>query len=246
MKLKGKVALVTGGGRGIGRAISLALAEAGAFVVLTYCERRETARNIVDQIMSAGNKAIDLHMDVRERTTVCKAIDTIIGEELGRLDILVNNAGISQLKSFDQITDEDWTQMMAVNLQGAFMCCQEALPHMLRQRWGRIINIASIGGQWGGKHQVHYAVSKAGLICLTRSLARIYSSQGITANAISPGLVRTELSAGELDSKEVKNIPVGRIGTVEETAQTAVFLASDEASYITGQTINVNGGVYFG
>ncbi len=244
MKLKGRVVLVTGGGRGIGKAISLALSEAGATVVLTYYERRETARNTVDEIISVGGKAETFRVDVRDRAAVAAGVQ--MTREHGSLDILINNAGISQLKPFDQITDDDWTQMMAVNLQGAFMCCQEALPHMLNNKWGRIINIASIGGQWGGKHQVHYAVSKAGLICLTRSLARIYSNQGITINAISPGLVRTELSAGELDSKEVRNIPVGRIGTVEEIAQTAVFLASEEASYITGQTINVNGGMYFG
>ena len=244
MKLKGRVVLVTGGGRGIGKAISLALSEAGATVVLTYYERRETARNTVDEIISVGGKAETFRVDVRDRAAVAAGVQ--MTREHGSLDILINNAGISQLKPFDQITDDDWTQMMAVNLQGAFMCCQEALPHMLNNKWGRIINIASIGGQWGGKHQVHYAVSKAGLICLTRSLARIYSNQGITINAISPGLVRTELSAGELDSKEVRNIPVGRIGTVEEIAQTAVFLASEEASYITGQTINVNGGTYFG
>ena len=238
MNLNGRVALVTGGGRGIGRAISLALAEAGAYVVLTYYERWKEAGDTVDQILSGGGKAVTLEMDVRSRFHC-----SVIAKEM---DILVNNAGISQLKPFEEITDEDWTQMMAVNLQGAFICCQEALPHMLRQGWGRIINIASVGGQWGGKHQVHYAVSKAGLICLTRSLARIYSAQGITVNAISPGLVRTDLSAGELDSKETKDIPVGRIGTVEDIAQTVVFLASEEASYITGQTINVNGGMYFG
>ena len=238
MELSGKVALVTGGGRGIGRAISLALAREGASVILTYCEQWKKAEDTVAHILAVGGEAICLQMDVRDRFQ-CRV--TAKG-----IDILVNNAGISQLKPFDKITDDDWTEMQSVNLQGPFMCCQEALPQMLNRKWGRIINIASVGGQWGGKHQVHYAVSKAGLICLTRSLARIYSHQGITINAIAPGLVRTELSAGELDSKTISNIPVGRIGTVEEIAQTVVFLASEEARYITGQTINVNGGMYFG
>jgi len=152
MELSGKVALVTGGNRGIGKAISLALAEAGASVLLTYHTRQHEAREVARQINNYGGTAVSLYMDVRKRWSV--SLVTMVAREilvLGSLDILVNNAGISQLKPFDQITDEDWTQMQAVNLQGAFMCCQEALPSMLNNKWGRIINIASVGGQWGGQ-----------------------------------------------------------------------------------------------
>ena len=140
--------------------------------------------------------------------------------------------------------------MLAVNLRGPFICAQECLPPMIRQRWGRIINITSIGGQWGGFNQVHYAASKAGLINLTRSLAKLYSAKGITTNAVAIGLVQTDMTADELSTNagqdKVRAIPRGRIGTVQDIAETVVFLASDQADYITGQSINVNGGMYFG
>ena len=162
---------------------------------------------------------------------------------------MVNNAAIAQEKPFDTITDADWDHMMAVNLRGPFMSCQEVLPGMVKRGFGRIISITSIGGQWGGFNQVHYASAKAGLIALTRSLARIYSAHGITTNAVAPGLVQTDMLARELDSEEgkakVRNIPIGRMATMEEVASVGVFLASDDASYITGQTINVNGGMLF-
>jgi len=189
-------------------------------------------------------------VDVEQRDSIRSAIDRCVSHFSGPISILVNNAAISQEKPFDTITDEDWDHMLAVNLRGPFAFSQEVLLGMIKNRWGRIVNIASIGGQWGGHNQVHYAAAKAGLINFTRSIAKIYSKHGITCNAVSPGLVQTDMSSHELETEvgkeKVKNIPVGRIGTVEEVASAVLYLCSDEASYITGQTINVNGGMYFG
>lgn len=249
MDLSNKVALVTGGSRGIGKAISLALARTGVHVALTYNVNNALAEEVAKSITDGNGKAMAIQMSVEDRTSVKNAI-TEVKNRLGSIDILINNAAIAQEKPFDTINDADWDCMMAVNLRGPFVYCQEVLPEMIKKGCGRIINITSIGGQWGGVNQVHYAAAKAGLISLTRSLAKIYSSQGITTNAVAPGLVGTDMSSNEIESEEgsekVRNIPMGRIATVEEIAQVVVFLASDNASYVTGQTINVNGGMYFG
>ncbi len=244
-----KVALVTGGSRGIGKAIAIALAKEGINVALTYRINKEKALSVVDKIESTGNKAICLRLDQKSRDNIRKMIEEV-HKKFDKINILVNNAAIAQEKPFETITDKDWDNMLEINLRGPFILCQEIMPDMIAQRWGRIINISSIGGQWGGFNQVHYAAAKAGLINLTKSLARIYSGKGITTNAISPGLVGTEMSSKELNTKsgkeKFKNIPIGRIATPEEIANIVVFLASEKASYITGQTINANGGMYFG
>ena len=249
MNLADKTALVTGGSRGIGKAISFALAKAGANVALTYNTNKILAAKVERSIIEDNARAIAVQMSVEDRSNVNETINQI-KNSLGSIDILINNAAIAQEKSFDTITDTDWDSMLAVNLRGPFTCCQEVLPEMIKKGWGRIINITSIGGQWGGFNQAHYASSKAGLISLTRSLAKIYSCHGITANAVSPGLVETDMSSREIKSKsgseKIRDIPIGRIATVEEIAQVVTFLASDKASYITGQTTNVNGGMYFG
>lgn len=242
--LEGKVGLVMGSSRGIGSAIAKAMVQAGTEVVVSYNHNKALAETVATDI---GAKLV-LQIDISQRDSVRAAVQRV-HDVFGHLDILVNNAAISQEKPFETITDEDWDQMMAVNLRGPFICCQEVLPGMLERKFGRIINIASIGGQWGGYNQVHYAVSKAGVIVLTRSLARIYSAHGITSNAIAPGLVLTDMSAREIESEEgkakIRNIPTGRAARVQEVAAVVVFLASDDASYITGQTINVNGGMLF-
>ena len=249
MDISKKVALVTGGSRGIGKAISLALAKANGQVALTYKSNKDLVEEVVNTIIANGGKAMAIQMSVEDRISINKAIIEV-KNRMGFVDVLINNAAIAQEKPFDTITDADWDYMMAVNLRGPFVCCQEVLPEMIKKGWGRIINIASIGGQWGGYNQVHYAAAKAGLINLTRSLAKIYSSQGITTNAVAPGLVGTDMSSNEIDSEvgkeKMRNIPIGRIATVEEIAKVVVFLASDAASYVIGQTINVNGGMYFG
>lgn len=244
-----KNAIVTGGSRGIGKAIATALAKEGVNVALTYKTNKEKALSLVEKIASKGNRAICMQLDQRSRENICQVIEDV-HKSFGKINILVNNAAIAQEKPFETITDDDWDNMMAANLRGPFILCQEIIPDMVEQGWGRIINICSVGGQWGGINQVHYAVAKAGMINLTKSLARIYSKNGITSNAVSPGLVATDMSTRELSTpsgkEKVKNIPIGRIATPEEIANVVVFLASEQASYITGQTINVNGGMYFG
>ena len=248
-RLKNKTALITGGSRGIGRAIALAFGREGAKVAVCYNTAREKAEEVVSLIKSFGSNAVTYQMAVTDRS----AIKSVIGKvhsDLGAVEILVNNAGIAQEKPFATITDEDWDKMLAVNLKGPFICIQEVIPSMLERNWGRIINTVSIGGQWGGFNQVHYAAAKAGLINLTRSIAKIYSRYGITSNAVSPGLVNTDMAQAELSTdagkEKLKNIPIGRIANPEEIANVVAFLASEEASYVTGQTINVNGGMYFG
>lgn len=244
-----KVALITGASRGIGLGIAKVLSKAGHSVALGYEKNAELAQAAVEQIVLAGGKAISVRIKVEDRESVRSALAQVTSE-LGDIAILVNNAAIAQEKPFETISDEDWNRMMDVNLRGAFVCSQEVIGGMQQRSWGRIINITSIGGQWGGVNQIHYAVSKAGLIGLTRSLAKVYSKYGITTNAIAPGLVQTEMSVNELNTtagqEKVKNIPIGRIADMNEVASVASYLASDDASYITGQTINVNGGMYFG
>jgi acetoacetyl-CoA reductase/3-oxoacyl-[acyl-carrier protein] reductase len=248
-QLVNKVALVTGGSRGIGKGISVALSKVGVAVALTYNTNRILAEQVVKDTLGKGGRAMAVQLKVEDRESVRQTLMKV-RNSFGPVSILVNNAAIAQEKPFDTITNDDWNHMMAINLRGPFTCCQEVLPAMLKQGWGRIINISSIGGQWGGYNQVHYAAAKAGLINLTHSLARIYSKDGITFNAIAPGLVGTNMAQNELNIKagreKVRNIPIGRVATPEEVANVVVFLASDGASYITGQTINVNGGMYFG
>lgn len=236
-----RLALVTGAGSGIGKAAALALLDAGYLVACGYNGNRAGA----EAIRHAGAKAIKI--DIANRASVKRAV-AAIRKHFGRnIDILVNNAALAQEKPFETITDADWDRMLAVNLRGAFITAQEALPAMQAKGWGRIINITSIGGQWGGMRQVHYAAAKAGLINLTHSLARLYSAHGITANAVSPGLVATDMIKKELASKAGKKkaaqIPAGRIAEPEEIAAGIVYLASDAAAYVTGQTLNINGGM---
>ena len=245
----GKTALVTGGSRGIGRGIAVALAEAGASVMLTYERNKELAARAVEDIEKGGGRAGAVQMSLGSRESIKRALSET-RKAFGAVDILVNNAAVAQEKPFEEITDEDWDLMLALNLRGAFVSCQEALPGMLKSGFGRIVNVTSVGGQWGGLNQVHYAASKAGLISLTMSVARIFSNRGVTCNAVSPGLVMTDMAAQEIDSEmgreKMRNIPMGRVGTIREVADVVVFLASSAASYVTGQTININGGMYFG
>ena len=250
MKLKNKICLVTGGSRGIGKGIASVLSEIGFKVAFTYKNNVQLAQNIEVELNDKGGNAKAFQMAIENRVSVASTIGDIKNHFSDNISVLVNNAAIAQEKPFEDISDLDWEKMLKVNLQGPFICSQEALPDMIKNKWGRIINITSIGGQWGGFNQVHYAASKAGLINFTQSLAKIYSHEGITTNAVAIGLAKTDMSGDELDSdegkKKVDSIPIGRIGTIEEIANTVSFLCSEKASYITGQTINVNGGMYFG
>lgn len=248
MMLEGKVAFVTGASRGIGKDISLALARAGAKVALTYRDQKDLAEEVVADIVVNGGDAVALQMDVRDRAAVRNALSECM-DRFGILNILVNNAGINKPTDFDQVTDEDWDEILAVNLKGPFICSQEVLPHLRKSGGGSIINIGSVSGQYGGPRTVHYAVSKAGLISLGQVVARFGAKDGIRCNTLAAGLIVSEMAAGGLQSPAVKkaaeNVLLGRLGGTAEVASVVVFLSSDAASYITAQTINVNGGLYF-
>lgn len=238
-----RIALVTGAGSGIGRASATALLAAGCRVACGYNQNHAGAA----EIAKSHANAFAVKIDIASRASVKRAL-AASARHFGRgFDVVVNNAALVQEKPFETITDADWDRMLAVNLRGAFIVAQECLPAMVRRKWGRIINITSIGGQWGGMRQVHYAAAKAGLINFTHSLARLYSGAGITANAIAPGLVATGMIAQELKSragkKKAAQIPAGRIAEPEEIAAGVVYLASDAAGYVTGQTLNINGGM---
>jgi len=246
----GKTAIITGGGRGIGRAITLALAQKKFNVVISYVARRDRCEQTATDVGKLGGEALVVQADVTQRESVRHLISTA-SEKFGTIDVLVNNAGILQQKPFNTISDEEWDTMLATNLKSVFLCSQEVMPVMTRQGGGSIINISSSGGQLGGMLAVHYAVSKAGVISLTRSLARVGAPDRIRVNCVTPGLIETEMSQKEIHSevgqqKISKEIPLRRAGQVEEVATAVAFLASDEASYITGQSINVNGGLYMG
>ncbi|HEY7828982.1 MAG TPA: 3-oxoacyl-ACP reductase family protein [Solirubrobacteraceae bacterium] len=268
-RLQGRTALVTGGSRGVGRAIALALAGEGANVVVNYRERARDAAEVVAEIERLGEggdgdgdrggdrdrgrdgdrgaRSIAVQGDVTEREQV-RALLAAALDTFGGLDILVNNAGLLQQKPFADITDADWDRVLAVNLKGAFLCSQEAHAQLRRSGHGRILNISSSGGQLGGPLAPHYSAAKAGTIALTRSLARLLAPE-VAVNCISPGLVETDMTREEIASAEghrkLAQIPLGRVGSAHEVAAAAVFLAAS-APYITGHTLNVNGGLYLG
>ena len=233
--------MVTGAGSGIGKATALALLQAGYQVACGY----NTSRSGAEAIRHPNARAVKI--DIASRASIRRALAETRKAFRHDIDILVNNAALVQEKPFETLTDADWDRMLTVNLRGAFILAQESLPAMVESGWGRIVNITSIGGQWGGMRQVHYAAAKAGLINLTHSLARLYSPLGITANAVAPGLVATDMIRKELKSKSGKQkaaqIPVGRIAEPEEIAAGVVYLVSDGAAYVTGQTLNINGGM---
>jgi 3-oxoacyl-[acyl-carrier protein] reductase len=243
-ELAGRTALVTGAARGIGLAIAEALARRGANLALADIDIKylEAAAG------SIGEPTLALETDVSRRGHVQRAVDMTF-ERFGSLDILVNNAGICPMSGFDEITDEEWDRVLAINLRGAFVCSQVALPHLRRSgRHGRIINIASVAGQMGGVAVgAHYVASKAGLIGLTKSLARLLAPDGVTVNCVSPGTTTTDLTAEWAEATKAyvaAQIPLGRFARPEEIANLVAFLASDQAAFITGATLDVNGGLY--
>jgi len=238
--LTGKVALVTGASRGIGQAVAIALAEAGADIAVNYRHREAQALETVRSIDRLGHRAIPVGADVSRATEVADMV-AVIEADLGQVDILVNNAGIVSAKPLAEISEADWDKMLAVNLKSAFLVIQRVLPGMRARRWGRIISLSSVAAQTGGVTGPHYAASKAGLLGLTHSYARQLVKEGITVNAIAPALIETEMVTGNLNVTPLM-IPVGRFGTPDEVAAVVVLLARD--GYITGQTINVNGGWY--
>jgi 3-oxoacyl-[acyl-carrier protein] reductase len=238
--LSGRVALVTGASRGIGKAIAIALAEAGADVAVNYRAQAEAAEAVVQTIRAAGRKCIAIQADVSLTADVERLVKTV-ESELGSIGILVNNAGIGKMIPPDQVTEEIWNEFLRVNLTSVFLVTQRVLPGMRTARWGRIINLSSVAAQYGGVIGPHYAATKAGILGLTRSYASQFAKEGITANAIAPALIETDMVA-VLPKDIAARIPVGTIGAPDEVGRIAVMLA--ESSYITGQTINPNGGLY--
>lgn len=243
--LTDRVALVTGGSRGIGRAISLALAAAGATVVVNYRGNAAAADETVAAISAAGGKAIAIQADVANGDDV-KRLFSEVSSTYGRLDILVNNAGITRDTLMMRMKDEDWDAVLDTNLKSQFLTTRAAISTMVRARYGRIINITSVVGLMGNAGQANYAAAKAGIIGFTKSVAREIGSRSITVNAVAPGFIDTELTAvlnDEMREALKKQIPLGRLGSPEDVAGVVTFLASDQAAYITGQTFNCDGGM---
>lgn len=244
--LTGQVALVTGGSRGIGRAVARRLGAQGAVVFVNFLRNGEAAAETARSISEAGGRAETVCFDVADFEAVSEAIQAIVKAE-GRLDILVNNAGMTVDQLLLRMKAEDWDRVMAVNLRGVFNCTRAATRAMIRARYGRIVNLSSVVGLMGNAGQCAYAAAKAGIIGFTKSVARELAGRGITVNAVAPGFIETEMVAGlpeERRAEYLAVIPAGRLGSVEEVADVVGFLARRESGYITGQVVGVNGGLY--
>jgi 3-oxoacyl-[acyl-carrier protein] reductase len=240
-EINGKVALVTGGSRGIGRAIAVGLAENGTTVAVNYHKNQGAAEETCEAIQKSGGKAVAIQADVSGSKQVARMVREA-EEALGTIQILVNNAGVVHKDTLENLTEADWDRVMAINLKSAFLVTQAVLPGMREKQWGRIINLSSVAAQTGGVTGPIYVASKAGILGLTHSYASLLVKEGITANTIAPALIETDMVTRDLKASP-DPIPLGRFGTVEEVADVAVMLAGN--GYITGQTINVNGGWYY-
>jgi 3-oxoacyl-[acyl-carrier protein] reductase len=247
MKLEGRVALVTGASQGIGHACALALARDGASVAVA-ARNQQKLEELVSEITAAGGKTAAFVIDVAAEEQVKSGIKSALAQ-FGKIDILVNNAGITRDQLVMRLKRADWDAVLNTNLTSAYLCIQQVIGSMLKQRWGRIINITSVFGQMGQAGQANYAASKAGLIGLTMAMAREVASRNITCNAVAPGFIETSMTAAlseEFKQNAVKAIPLGRVGTPDDIASAVCFLASEEAAYITGHVLNVNGGMLMG
>ena len=244
MKLQGKVALITGAGRGIGKAITLKLASQGAIAVANDIAL-PGAQSVVDEIKDKGGDGLAIVANVSSSEDVARMMDAAI-TAYGHIDILVNNAGITRDQLLLRMTDSEWDDVLNIDLRSVFLCTRAVLKHMLKERKGRIVNIASIVGLMGNAGQANYAAAKAGIVGFTRSVAKEVASRGITANAVAPGFIETDMTA-KLSEKQkqdlMSRIPLGYLGTPQDVAEVVAFLASDEARYITGQVITIDGGM---
>ena len=244
MSLSARVAIVTGSGQGIGREIALTLAEQGANVVISDINAA-TANEVAAEIVAKNGKSMAITADVTVQEEVASLVDQTVSS-FSQIDILVNNAGIARDTLLMRMSSADWDQVLATNLKGAFLCTQAVVRHMMRQRWGRIINIASVVGLIGNSGQANYAAAKAGLIGLTKSTAREVAARGVTANAVAPGFIDTEMTRKLSDNAKqefLRQIPLGYAGLPKDVADAVAFLASEEARYITGHVLNVDGGM---
>ncbi|MBU0730487.1 MAG: 3-oxoacyl-[acyl-carrier-protein] reductase [Proteobacteria bacterium] len=248
MSLAGKVAVVTGGSRGIGKAVSLRLAAMGARVVVNYVSRPEMAEDTVRIIQDAGGEAASIQFNIAQPAEVQEAFATILAEH-GRVDILVNNAGVTRDGLLLKMKDEDWDTVLDINLKGAFNCIRSIYRPMMKQRWGRIVNITSVIGFAGNAGQANYAAAKAGLMGLTRSVSKELATRAITVNAVAPGYIDTDMTRElpeAVKEKVLSEVPMGTLGTGEDVAGAVAFLVSEDAKYVTGQCIHVNGGMFMG
>lgn len=246
MNCKGKVALVTGASRGIGRAVALKLSHMGAYVYINYVQNKAAAQETLRKVTDGGGDGRICRFDVSDFNASKTALKNIVDEK-GSIDILINNAGISTDGLIVRIKEDDWDRIIDTNLKGVFNCCRAAARYMIKQHRGRIVNITSIVAETGNAGQSHYAAAKAGIIGLTKSLAKELGSRNICVNAVAPGFIETDMTASlsDADRESVRNlIPLERLGTPEDVAGVVAFLVSEEASYITGQIIRVNGGLY--
>ena len=245
MDFKGQVALVTGGARGIGKTIAEDLAKKGVNLAIADVSA-ESASETAKELAARGVRTQSLRLDVSKSDQVVKAFEDIV-REFGRIDIVVNNAGITRDGLVLRMKEEDWDAVININLKGVFLCSKEAVKVMVKQKYGRIINIASVVAFMGNPGQANYSASKAGIVGLTKTVAREYASRGITVNAVAPGFIATAMTdalAENVKQEMLKSIPVGKFGSVEDVANAVSFLASPESGYITGQVIHVNGGMY--
>ena len=245
LKLKGRVALITGAAQGIGKSIALLLAQNGADIVVSDINL-ERAEETAKEIESIGSQAMAIKVDVANLKNVEQMVEAIL-EKFGKIDILVNNAGITRDKLILRMTEEDWDAVLNVNLKGTFNCTKVVVRHMAKQRSGKIVSIASVVGEMGNAGQANYSASKAGVIGLTKTIAREFAQRGINVNAIAPGYIETPMTEilPEKVKEELKQlIPMERLGKPEDVAEAVLFLVSEESNYITGQVLNVNGGIY--
>ena len=245
MLLDGKIALVTGGSRGIGRAVAIELAKEGAAVAINYAGNKAAAEEVQSIITQMGGKAMIIQADVSDEKSATQMVEEVIAQ-LGGIDILVNNAGITRDGLFIRMKEEDWNAVINTNLTGIFNCTKVAAKYMMKKRSGRIINMSSVSGIMGNAGQTNYAAAKAGVIGFTKSLAREMASRGITVNAVAPGFIATDMTAAMPEKAQehvLTSIPLGKMGKPEDIANAVLFLASDKASYITGQVIHVDGGM---
>jgi len=245
VSLAGRVALVTGASRGIGAAIAGGLARAGARVGVNYLARRDAAAQVVEAIAAGEGEAMLVEGDVSQEASAQVAVQAVV-DRWGRIDILVNNAGITRDRLLLRMTPEDWDQVLAVDLRGAFLCTKYTMAYLVRQRQGRIVNISSVVGISGNAGQANYAAAKAGLIGFTKAVAREVASRNVTVNAVAPGFITTDMVqqlSEETRQQILSRIPMGRFGSPEEVAEVVVFLCSDAARYITGQVLGIDGGL---